>query len=852
MAGVLWALAMAVSAAGLQAQGEGEQGGESRNTAEVRPALRRAVAVQVQALDSGGEWLPEIRGALGSASRWLAFRLAEAAAEPRERLALLEQIGSRLPADDVYSRSYTLYCRALVTWDTGDRAAYVSQLQACVAMGCPKSMVLALEALITWAIVTAEAERACAWLRHYEEVAGLAFQDSGAAASSFAVGKLRARVYLAFGMHRAASLEIDRLATMAESMAEPTKASAARAVVTAFRFEELAVGEQFDEFLADFDQFGDRSHPGLRHQRAFALSRTGQFAAAEAELLDLLQREQVGERRPMLLADLAMVRRALGADVAAIAATLGEDAEGPLEPLHDRSLAARARLDLDRWRAGALERGRLDNLRQALRQRLDRFLHNWRAMPEVSAGVAFLQWSVRRELLACLCLVEWAAAGSAAFPTCLEHALATDACGSLARRRKAEPLGVDAFLRLAVPADGVLCWFLPAPHGSVVLVASETAQQLIALPGDVPLRGWVAKLRQGCRDERQLGADGRAATAALTAPLEQWLFGGELAAVFAQHRRVTVLGRELLAGLPFEFLRSPTGPETWLGHSHAIDYLPSAALLADRATPSPSQAGRTALRLVAASRSDPAVAALYGDLRVPLTEADLEALVPPPHRRTARVDPALDGPGLQRACADSECLVVFAHGRRRHADQVPASALGQFQPVGLVLRDGFFGAERLQEPTHMPACVVLAACGAARAGVDRGEDGQLFSTAWLAAGSDFVVSAEGDLQVATTVRQVGHLLGELARGVDPAEALRRSRIATAAAPGCGHPALHCALRLDRARPGAALPNLATAGAAAPTEPGAPLLALLVVLPGGLAAAAWVLRRRRRHSAAARA
>ncbi|MBL8725944.1 MAG: CHAT domain-containing protein [Planctomycetes bacterium] len=814
----------------LGAQGVVPSDTERPAATEVRPALRRSVAVHCLALAAGQE--------SGAESRWLAYELSRSKDDPQVRLAALDQLLGLLSEADAESRSYVRYCRCSPLLGAGDVDGYLAQLRDCVATGLDQDRKSALRALIVWATAHGAAEEAWARLRQYEALAP----------NRVALGILRARALLAFGMHRAAAVELARIEGLEQSAAQ-------RADVDACRLEERIVGEQYDEFLAAFDTLPLRHDPGLRHQRAFALGRTGQFAAAERELLELLQLGAlVQDRRTLLQADLAMVRRAMGADLPAIAAALGPNAEGDLGTLGDRCLAARARLDLDRWRAGELARPRLVHLREALRNRLAEVLRQWRAMPEVSAGVAFLQWSVRRELLTCLVLAEWALDGPAAFAACLGHALATDACGSLARRRKSEPLGGDEFLRVALPPGGVLCWFLPAPHGSAVLVASAESRQLVELPGDVPLRGWLLRMRQAFRDDRQLGAAWQAGAAAATAPLEQWLFTGELAAVFARNRRVTILGRELLAGLPFEFLRSPTDPTTWLGHSHALDYLPSAALLQGRpAAPSPDPQ-QHALHVAAAVQIDPQTAARYGDLRLPITRSELANLAAPYRADSVQLDAEIDRSALRAACAGSACLVVFAHGRRRHAEEAAASELGQSQPVGIVLRDGHFDVEQLQESARMPSCVVLASCGAARAGVDRGEDGQLFTTAWLAAGCDGIVSAEGDLQVAATLRQVGHLLRELAAGTELAEALRRSRVASASEPGGEHPALHCSLRLDRASASATLPQLAAAslGGAGGTAPGgaptrnlAPFAALAALAGLALAGgAAWRLRRQR--------
>lgn len=788
-AALLWAAWVGWGAA-LCAQAGGEVGNLPRACSEfppVRPALRRAVEVVSLAAEVGG--------ANSRMLRHLAFELARGLEDPLERLELLERLRSTVPAEDRVSRSYVDYCLALPMRMAGDHARYVAQLHRCVETGEERDRISALEELVVWASNNGKASDALAWLRQLEQIE----------TDRFRVGLRRAGVYLAFGMHRAAAIEIDRIEVLAADAER-------RAAVAALRLEELSVGEQFEEFLEQVQTVRDADAVGIRHQRAFALSRTGQLAAAEAELVALLKLWCFDpERLPLLQADLAMVRRGLGVTVDGVAECLGRAADGDPTGLHDRVLAARARLDLDRWRLGRLHRTELLSLRQALRQRLSEMQEHWRAMPEQSAGVAFMQWSPRRELLVCLCLAEWEIDGPAAFTTGIGYALATDACGSMARRRGHSPLAPEAFLQAAVPPNGALCWFLPAPHGSVVMVASATERQLIELPGDIPMRGWLTRLRAMFRDEHQLGKDWRDGAAAVTQPVEAWLFQGQLLSVFRRYRRITILGRELLAGLPFEFLRSPCGPEVWFGHSHAIDYVPAASLLGSPRSSRHGAGARRPLHLAAVCDTASARNARYGDLRLPIAECELQDLAAQAGVVAAAIDTAVDRAVLTAAAATSECLVVFAHGRRRDLSEAPAAGLGRHLPVGIVLSDGFFGAEQVECLSDLPSCVVLASCGAARAGVDRGEDGQLFTTAWLAAGCECVICAEGDLQVTAAVRQIGHLLREMSMGTDPAEALRRSRLAIVRESQSSHPALHCSLRLDRAGPCVPLPLLAGAG-----------------------------------------
>lgn len=665
------------------------------------------------------------------------------------------------------------------------------------------------------ALTAGDVERAYRLLPRYQEVV-----------DPVTAGLAEADLMLRIGMVRTLAVVLDRIE------AAPAKEEQ-RWRIAGLRLQEQLANERFEAARAGATELlAAGTLPGtladqVRLTEAFAIARLGDGASAETRLRALLGRADLRpEYATMARAELAMLRLQRGDPVAAAAAELGPDRQAALGSLPDWSLAARARCELARGSPAATSE--LVAVHAALLQQHRFLLRQWRATPVFSDGVAFLQWSVRRELLVCLCACELALGGDGAATRCLGYLLEADACGSLARRLGAPAGDPATLLQRALPPNGLLVWFLPAPRGSLALLAQAGSVRAIPLPGDIPLRGLVRELRQSVRDETVLGFGWREALATRTAPLATWVFPPALREALAATRRITILGRELLTGLPFEFLPSPADPSLWFGHTHALEYLPSATL-ATMAPPVVPAAGPARVTVLAATSQSAESAARYPDCTVPLDGARLATI-------TAAIDPQVvdvgleaTGAGLTAALAQTDALVLLAHGRRRHPDDA-TEELQRQRPLGVVLGDGFFGPERLLDAARMPQLVVLASCGTARAGVDRGEDGQLFGTAWLAAGARAVLSAEGDLELRATERLLAAFLAELTAGIEPAEALRRARVAVAAEPRFAHPAFHCALRLDARGPAVLrVPATPAGGSVWPWAVGGSLLVVAVLV-----------------------
>lgn len=751
--------------------------------AQTPPTDTRPLAERIAAFVAAPESVPRP----DATCKALVRAVAEAAVEESARFELLQQLQQAARPLTQDTVAFVALALATCAFKLGDHERSIREAQvATTANGAGAAAQFVrregIRFLFEQALRIGDVESAFPYLARYAEVV-----------DPVSAGLAECQLLLRIGMVRQLAVLLDRLESGEVSAAQ-------RQVIACLRLQEQLANEQFVEardgaevLLGSADLVGATRHQ-VELTAAFAMVRLGDVAAAESRLRTLLGVPGLRpEHATLARAELAMLRLQRGEAPAAAAEEIEPDRATPLAEAPDWSLAARARLLLATL-AGGGEARDLSAVHAALLHRHRFMLRQWRATPMRSSGVAFLQWSVRRELLVCLCACEVALGGADAGRNCLQYLLEADACGSLARRLGAPVGSPEVLVQRVRPRHGLLVWLVPAPRGSLAVLVDDDGASTVSLPGDMELRGLVRGLRLAVRDETVLGREWRAPLAARTGPLADWLYQPRLRQILAANRRVTVLGRELLTGLPFEFLPSPSDPWQWFGLTHAIDYVPSATL----ATREPAVfAAREPVRLavLAVTAQTEASAARYPGCDVPTDRQRLGSLAASVDAKAVEVEIAVDRARLRAALLGSDALVLLAHGRRRHVEDLEEESRHE-RALGVVLGDGFFGAEQLADVARMPSLVVLASCGTARAGVDRGEDGQLFGTAWLAAGSAMVLSADGDLELQATELLVSAFLRAITSGVEPAEALRQARVVVAADERFAHPAFHCALRID--------------------------------------------------------
>lgn len=447
-------------------------------------------------------------------------------------------------------------------------------------------------------------------------------------------------------------------------------------------------------------------------------------------------------------------------------------------------LAAQILLRSDPADASAVAAAR-DRLHAAQQQQLER----WRSHPVRTGGFGYLNHVFRRDLIATLIACELRLRPE--HPEhALRHLLETQVLGTAARRLKLAAPTPEQVRRELVPDRGGLLLYLPSSVGSHLFVLTAEGCEHYALAPLGPVRERVRTLRTllqrtpatmpDPRREQTIREHAEFIATALLPPA--------VAVAMAQWSDVVVVGRDLLAELPFEAL--PGVREPWLGLDFAISYLPSVPVgisLAQHRDPRP---GNRLLFLAATEPVDPFP-------RLPLSHAELVQWSTPfvEHR-------LLHGAEVTRAAVLAAAQPEFgtwcllAHG----ADELPQIA--DPRTASLVLAAAApddaarLRCSDIEQLAFPPDAVVLASCGSGRGAARRGDDQAMHvAGAFLAAGTRAVIGASTDLELATAQRLLPVLLRELAAGTPVAEALRRARVELVQVHGLGDPAHHATLHV---------------------------------------------------------
>lgn len=415
-----------------------------------------------------------------------------------------------------------------------------------------------------------------------------------------------------------------------------------------------------------------------------------------------------------------------------------------------------------------------EELRAALAS-LDRawsvLVAHWRARPDAGTR-AFLQFGARRDVLAQQLALRARVDGADA---ALDAVLAADQLDGFVQRYRIEPPSRRE-VELLVPPDGGLLVYVPAPLGSCVLVLERGADTVcVDLPSDLALRGEVERVAAARATAFALdAATERAARASLQA-LAAWALPEALATRLRRWRTVAIVGRELLARLPFDLL--PGRVEPYLGDELALAHVPSLTIGAWLARRPVAAVGDVAL--FAATR--PSAASLPAlALAEPLD--DLAAHFAPDRLRQWRAEAATAGAGRDAAKA-SAMLVFLGHG----------SALAD-GATGLAVADGTVGAHEVLGG-GAPPLVCLLICRSGAGMLHRGDClGHQWAATALAGGARVVALADHDLDAEPTLGWLQRFTAMLpAAAWIPAEAARRASAARSArslAEALRRPGLH--------------------------------------------------------------
>ena len=321
-------------------------------------------------------------------------------------------------------------------------------------------------------------------------------------------------------------------------------------------------------------------------------------------------------------------------------------------------------------------------------------------------------------------------------------------------------LGDEESSLLAIDAEGAS--FHALPPQTRIEAAVRAYRELLQRPASV----WSAR-----PSFRRFAGQGH--------ELFDLLLGPVAGQVAAAGRLIVVPDRQLHL-LPFEALlpEAPRAGEPlgFLGVSHAIEYLPAAALLGqgagagrgiDRVVVVAATRGRADLQLPALKNADEEVRAVVGAY--------------PEGRAVVLDEDAASLRGLIDAAASPiDLLHLIAHAGMDEASG-PRVLLHGSEEAG-----AWLDMETLARLEHAPRLAILSACDTARGELVGGEGILGLVRAFTLAGSRQVVASLWKVDDARTSVMMGRLHQELRAGTPPSEAMRYARAEMLAA-GYEHP-----------------------------------------------------------------
>ncbi len=409
-----------------------------------------------------------------------------------------------------------------------------------------------------------------------------------------------------------------------------------------------------------------------------------------------------------------------------------------------------------------------------LRAELHALVEEWREAAAQRGSAGFLRLGPRLRTLAELIAVTDLLHGP---ERALADVLTVQACTAVSRARgaRAQPVA-ELRRRLFTDGDGALV-FVPAWDTSHVFAVDRTEVLRCELPRASAIRQLAANVRVelGALDAERVAEPTLAAVRAHATALADALLPAQLRQRMRGWRHVVITGGNLLGNPPFACL--PWDERTLLGERFGVARIASLPLLE---------------RLHADASATAAAAALPARLVATLTPtaefAGRNALGAPVALAGARWQRLLDELPAGSTCAvdrDATPAAVLADGPARltivlaHGEQ---PSLGAEPALGLAAdprhRDGALTAADVRS-SRQRGVVVIAACHASRGPLRMGDDdaADSLADAFLVAGATAVVASAAPLRASLHLDAAAALLHALTAGANPAEALRRARVA---------------------------------------------------------------------------
>lgn len=447
---------------------------------------------------------------------------------------------------------------------------------------------------------------------------------------------------------------------------------------------------------------------------------------------------------------------------------------------HETVLAANAFLAVTDISEGRAPLVALDVIEPLLLQRFEHLLAQWDSAPPSASGAAFLQVGYRRDLFAALCSVVLARApGESGVERCLDLLLAAEARGSTARGLGLAPQRFAQVRERLIPPGGGLLVFLPGMTRSLVFVATRERLSATTRPRELAVQRAAAQLRAILAQPDR--ADWESALSEAATSAVDWCFPDAVREQVRDCQELSIVGRDMLAGLSFECLPWGAAGER-LGEAKALCDLPSMTLVAHYAARAPPERAHD-LVLLSAGALDADEARAYGVNALPLEPQELARVIDAADAEHAvQLAQATSADLLQGAGANARLALIFAHG-------IVDPQLDR--PYGLLLRrgaDGSSGAVFADSLERASGVVWLGSCGSYGGGARRGEDGgHRIANAFLQSGASTVITSEGDLDLDATVFAARVAIEQWVAGATVAQAVRAAREQVARQPRWRHP-----------------------------------------------------------------
>ncbi|MCA8973713.1 MAG: CHAT domain-containing protein [Planctomycetes bacterium] len=456
-------------------------------------------------------------------------------------------------------------------------------------------------------------------------------------------------------------------------------------------------------------------------------------------------------------------------------------------------LAQRARIAAAR----GVDKAELAQLQRKLAETVEHWIEVCGAMPIREGGTGTFRFKSSRDAIATTLMLDLQVLeGDVALTAAFDHLESVLALGTVSRRYDCPAATIEDARRL-VPPDGGILMFGLGPHAGTLLLfdADGSTHQCVTLGRTFWKETEALQAAVDLPPARGDRADEDAtAVRALAERVGQRLLPAAIRDRLGRWRQIVLVGAEDVSGL---FQALPWG-DSWLCLQKQILHVPSIALAA-RLRQRAEQAMRGApeggldLAVIGDPVIDPASEERWAVEALGLSatqRAEFGAAFARQRRFEAWGDAATVATLRSADVAAARALCLFTHGvqdlTRERSAGLLLSAAGGAEPLFAEDIEGF-GA---------PQLVMLGVCEAASGPARQGDDGAShLGGAFMLAGADCVVLANGRLSLGATRDLLIGALGCWQRGNGLVEAMRQARVAVAAGEGRAHPYYFAGMRV---------------------------------------------------------